>query len=475
MTYIPATWNISELVQGIYQAPIYHSLFEVLLIIWIIRLLFVKSSKPHRSELSEQEKEELIQEWKPQPLVPDTPEDDPGLQAFIGNNVTSKIAKLVTINGEEYLNMASMNFLNMIGDQDIENAAVQCIGKYGVGSCGPRGFYGTVDVHLELEEELARFMECEEAALYSYGFATIASAIPAYSKRTDVIFCDEGVSFAIQKGLQASRSKLMFFKHNDMDDLERLLKEQERDDIKIPKKAGATRRFLVVEGLYVNFGDICPLKKLVDFKYKYKVRLFIDESISFGVLGATGKGVTEHFGVDVNDIDLITASLEYSLGSIGGFAIGSKFVVDHQRLSGLGYCFSASLPPMLAVAAKEALHKMENNPSILENLRQKCQSLYDQLANLNGLEITGDSMSPILHLRLAKPCQERKDSLAKLQQIVDKVRESSVILTVARYLDQEELFLPPPSVRLAVNCDLSDSEVGKVVEGLKRACHEVFA
>lgn len=121
----------------------------------------------------------------------------------------------------------------------------------------------SIDVHLELEDKLAKFFKVEEGIIYSYGFSTIASAIPAYSKRGDVIFVDEAVNFAIQKGLTASRSNIKFFKHNDVDDLERLLKEQEDEDMRNPKKAKATRRFLVVEGLYINTGDLCLLPKMV--------------------------------------------------------------------------------------------------------------------------------------------------------------------------------------------------------------------
>jgi serine palmitoyltransferase len=160
-------------------------------------------------------------------------------------------------------------------------------------------------VHIELEERLAQFLGTEEAIIYSYGFATIASAIPAYAKRGDVIFCDQGVSFPTQKGLQASRSVLKWFKHNDMNDLERLLKEQEKEDQRNPARAAKTRRFLVVEGLYPNYGDICPLPRLVELKHRYKVRIFLEETASFGVLGASGKGVTEHFGVPVSEIDQV--------------------------------------------------------------------------------------------------------------------------------------------------------------------------
>ena len=147
-----------------------------------------------------------------------------------------------------------------------------------------------MDVHLDLEKELAEFLGCEEAVLYSYGFATIASAIPAYAKKGDIIFADKACNFAIQKGLQASRSRIEWFEHNDVEDLERLLQIQAEKDKKNPKVAAKTRRFIVVEGLYNKIGDICPLKELLDLKWKYKVRIFIDESFSFGVLGKTGKG-----------------------------------------------------------------------------------------------------------------------------------------------------------------------------------------
>ncbi|NWQ92069.1 SPTC1 palmitoyltransferase, partial [Burhinus bistriatus] len=236
-----------------------------------------------------------------------------------------------------------------------------------------------IDVHLELEERLAKFMRTEEAIIYSYGFATIASAIPAYSKRGDIVFVDEAACFAIQKGLQASRSNIKLFKHNDMADLERLLKEQETEDQKNPRKARVTRRFIVVEGLYMNTGDVCPLPELIKLKYKYKVRIFLEESLSFGVLGEHGRGITEHFGINIDDIDLISANMENSLASIGGFCCGRSFIIDHQRLSGQGYCFSASLPPLLAAAAIEALNIMEDNPDIFQTLRSKCERIHRAL------------------------------------------------------------------------------------------------
>lgn len=184
--------------------------------------------------------------------------------------------------------------------------AIKALRTYGLGACGPRGFYGTFDAHLSLEKALEGFLGVEEVALYSFGFSTIASAIPAYAKRTDIIFADEGVSQAVHEGLIASRSTIRFFRHNDMDHLEELLAAQEAEDVVDPKRASQIRRFLVVEGIYLDYGDICPLARLVDLKYKYKVRIIVDETISFGVLGKNGRGVTEYAGIDVEHVDVIT-------------------------------------------------------------------------------------------------------------------------------------------------------------------------
>lgn len=111
---------------------------------------------------------------------------------------------------------------------------------------------------------------------------------------------DEEVNFAIQKGLDASRSTIIYFKHNDPKDLEEKLIEQERKDKKNPKKAASTRKFLIAEAIYINTGEMCPLQKLVELRKKYKMRFFLDESLSFGVLGKTGQGLVEHLGVDVS-------------------------------------------------------------------------------------------------------------------------------------------------------------------------------
>ncbi|CAD6195855.1 unnamed protein product [Caenorhabditis auriculariae] len=256
---------VLAVLSGLFETSLLHLTIEGVLLLTVVYLVF-RMNRPNKDRsshrLTEKQKDELIAEWVPDPLVPETPQDHHVLNPRFADG---KMTKNVSIEGQTYLNMASSNFLSFIGESRIEERTKQTIFKYGVGSCGPRGFYGTVDVHLDLEAELAKFLHCEEAVLYSYGFATVSSAIPAYAKKGDIIFADEGVNFAIQKGLQASRSRVEFFKHNDMEDLERILKIQEEKDNKDPKKAAKIRRFLVVEGLYVNTADLCPLPKIIEF------------------------------------------------------------------------------------------------------------------------------------------------------------------------------------------------------------------
>ncbi|XP_072310281.1 serine palmitoyltransferase 1 [Eucyclogobius newberryi] len=460
-------WVLVEMVQAFYEAPAYHLILEGILILWIIRLLFSKTYRLHETyKLTEKEKEDLIEEWQPEPLVPPVSKDHFSTNYDV---VTGPPSHKIVINGKECINFASFNFLGLLDNDRVKEKALASLRKYGVGTCGPRGFYGTFDVHLELESRLANFMKTEEAIIYSYGFATIASAIPAYSKRGDIVFVDEAACFAIQKGLQASRSFIKYFKHNDMEDLERLLREQEQEDQKNPRKARVTRRFIVVEGLYINTADVCPLPELVELKYKYKVRIFLEESMSFGVLGEHGRGITEHFGVNIEDIDLISANMENAVASIGGFCCGRSYVIDHQRLSGQGYCFSASLPPMLAAAAIEALNIMEEDPGIFSVLRKKSKHIYEALQDIPGLKLVGVPFAPALHLQLERTTGSRDSDLQLLRNIVEHCMERNVALTLARYLDKEERFLPAPSIRVVVTVEQTEEDIQKAVSSIKEA------
>lgn len=208
-----------------------------------------------------------------------------------------------------------------------------------------------------------------------------------------------------------------------MRDLEKKLEEQAKVDIKNPKKAAKTRRFLIVEGIYMNTGEMCPLRELVELRAKYKLRLFLDEGISFGTIGKTGHGVTELLCINKTEVDLILASLENALETVGGFCVGSHFIVEHQRLGGLGYCFSASQPPLLTQAAICALDVFEDNPKIFEQLNNVAEKVDEQFRYFTKLELKGHPISPVKHLYL-KDVEDPNESERILREIADEVSGS---------------------------------------------------
>ncbi|KAL7736374.1 hypothetical protein ACLKA6_014841 [Drosophila palustris] len=450
------------------NTPTFALVLETLLLITVVWLLLHKRGG---RRLTKEQQEYLIEQYEPEPLVADTDPDHPLLRTRL---VQSKVGKRIVVDGVDCLNLGSHNYLGFLEDNDILEEACKSLRKYGVGSCGPRGFYGTMDVHLDLEDRLAKFMGLQEAIVYSYGFSTVASAIPAYAKRGDLIFVDEAVNFAIQKGLDASRSTIVFFKHNDAKDLERLLQEQEKRDQKNPKKAQKTRRFLVVEGIYMNTGELCPLPEIVALRKQYKLRLFLDESISFGTLGKTGRGITEHLNVDRDEIDLISAGMEGSMATIGGFCVGSHFIAEHQRLSGLGYIFSASLPPMLTQAAISSLDRFEREPQIFEQLQQKARLVQQKFKLFNKLQLRGDELSPIKHLYVTPERDSFESESKLLAKVADKCIERGVAVVEAAYLQNRERKPVRPSLRIAVSRLLDEADILSAFKIIEAVSSEVL-
>ncbi|XP_026762497.1 serine palmitoyltransferase 1 [Galleria mellonella] len=393
-------------------------------------------------------------EWSPQPLIEqDISLENPPLMGKIDDKV---------------LNVGATSFLCFHKEESIIESSLKALDKYGVGSCGPRGFYGTIDVHLELEERLAKFLEVEETAVYSYGFSTISSAIPSYAKRGDIIFADESVWFAIQKGIDAARSTVQYFNHNDMDHLEELLSEALKKKELNPRR----RAFVIAEAIYMNTGEMCPLKRLVELARRYKLRIMLDESLSIGVLGKHGRGITEHLNIPRDEIDLIMGSLEHSFATIGGFCAGTHFIVEHQRLSGLGYCFSASLPPMLTQAAIAALDVLEENPAIVNELDASSRKLNQALSNLKHYRVRGDEVSPIKHVYLKGDLTDRLKQ-SYLRSICNYCLEKGVALTPAAYLRDVERNCPEPSIRLASSRKLNDDNISLICTLLDEAYEKV--
>ena len=158
-------------------------------------------------------------------------------------------------------NLASYNFYNLVANEALKEKAIQSLRTYGVGPCGPPGFYGTQDVHMKTEADIAAHLGTPACIVYAQAFSTVSSVIPAFSKRGDIIVADEAVNYAIRKGIQISRSTVRWYKHNDMEDMQKVLERVTKEQAKKP----LTRRFIVTEGLFENVGDMVDLPKLVRF------------------------------------------------------------------------------------------------------------------------------------------------------------------------------------------------------------------
>lgn len=461
------SWAILLYFHGKYlsldSSALFHVLIEASLVLFIVYLFFQRSYKPGPSEkLTPSEIEQLIQEWEPEPLV--SPQDE--LNFDTTKPITSsESGQHITVDGKICLNFGTGNFLGLSNHQSIKDAAVETVKKYGVGTCGPRGFYGTIDTHLNLEKKLAEHMGSEETVIYSSAFNTISSVIPAFSGRGDIIICDKGCSFGVQLGVQLSRSEVHYFEHNNLKELEDIMKKIKEKDIKTKRKL--TKRFIVVEGIYQNYGDICPLDKLVELRKKYCYRLYLDDSIGFGTIGQ--RGILDYFNIPSSEVEVFTSSMANSLGSVGGFVTGSFQVGYHQRLNSLGYVFSASSPPYLVVAAHEAIDIIEKTPELLQSLQQKSSTFRATLkSNLDGqpIEIEGFEKSPLVHLRLQKTTSSTDSSEVQrakeekiLKNIVKCCWENGVCVVFANYCEQKDQFIPRPSIKIYVNNCLTDDDI----------------
>jgi len=472
-----------------FEAEPAHVLVEVLCFATIAYLMLRKPAPITQDRLTKKEEEELIAEWKPEPLCP--AHVHAARPRLIVDSMASRTVE--STDGHTYLNFASTNFLGMTGRPEIQSACRAAIEKYGVGSCGPRGFYGTYDLHLEIESCLASFLGAEEVILYSDALASISSVIPAFAKKDDTIVVDEAVSYAIQQGCLLSRSFIHTFKHNDMDDLARVLQRLDAESKRSKharKRSELHRRFIVVEGVSSVYGDICPLKEVLALKEKHKYRLIVDDSLAFGVLGETGRGSIEHHdtqiaGTDPDGgatpgVDILCAALDHTLASVGGFCAGNHQVVDHQRLSGAGYCFSAASPPYTVAAAIVAVKIMQKEPFASAEVRKRAHKLRKALTTVHRkLEVAGghDSYdSAVIHLLLkAHPRGVyNADDHATLMRIAEWMQDhANVVISVPQFIPSEKV-KPQASLRIVVTAQHTDADIETLVKKLNAAATHVL-
>lgn len=313
-----------------------------------------------------------------------------------------------------------------------QQAAEATLDLYGFGACGPRGFYGTTKPHLELEEAIAMHLGVEAAILYSASVATASSVLPALVQRCDRVIVDSGVSVGIKAGLRLCRAEVSWVPHCDLQAIETVLyREAQAQRNKKPQQ----RIFIVVEALCQRTGCLTPLAQLLDLKKKYGALLVLDESVSTGVLGETGRGLCELSGVDSANIDAIIGSLEHSAAGVGGFCAGRRGLVEHQRLAGAGYCFSASSPPASCSAVAAVLKDLGESggvarrQAVLRNARLLHSVLQAAVLELEApLELISCQHSYIQHIRwVGDEVEAEQQILSAVARIAEQHADESGI------------------------------------------------
>lgn len=291
----------------------------------------------------------------------------------------------VTMEGRKVMMFGSNSYMGLTYDSRIVEAAIAATKKYGTGCAGSRFLNGTLDLHVQLEHELAEFIGKDEALVYSTGFTVNSGVVSCLTGRNDYILGDDRDHASIVDGRRLSVSTFFHYRHNDMEDLERELKRCREDAIKL----------IVTDGLFSMEGDLAKLPDIVALKKKYDASIMVDEAHGIGVFGRQGRGTCDHFGV-TDDVDVIMGTFSKSLASIGGFVASDKDTINYLRHNSRTYMFSASSTPAATAAALEALHIIQREP-------ERQQALWD-ITNyaLNsfkqaGFEI-GNSESPIIPL-----------------------------------------------------------------------------
>lgn len=363
--------------------------------------------------------------------------------------ITGKQGTEVEMGGHKVLMFGSNAYTGLTGDERIIKAAKDALDKYGTGCAGSRFLNGTLDIHVELEKELAEYVGKDDALCFSTGFTVNSGVIPALLTKDDYIICDDRDHASIVDGRRLSFAKFLRFKHNDMEDLEKKLQRCEPDKVKL----------IVVDGVFSMEGDLCNLPKIVELKHKYNASIMVDEAHGIGVFGKQGCGVCDHFGL-TDEVDLIMGTFSKSLASIGGFIAADADTINWLRHTARTYIFSASDTPAATAAAREALHIIKSEPERIEALWSVTRYALKRFKE-EGFEI-GDTESPIIPLYV-------RDE-AKTFIVTAKAFEAGVFINPV---------IPPACaptdtlVRFALMANHTEEQVERAVQALKKVFVEL--
>ena len=292
----------------------------------------------------------------------------------------------VIVNSKKTLMLGSNSYLGLTNHPKVKEASIAAIKKYGTGCAGSRFLNGTLDIHIKLEEILADLVGKESALAYSTGFQANLGVLSTIVGRGEYLITDKYDHASIIDGSRLSLGKLLRYKHNNMDDLERILQ-------KIKDKA----KLIVVDGIFSMEGDIAKLPEIIKLAKKYNSRVMVDDAHSIGVLGKNGSGTSDHFGL-TDEVDIIMGTFSKSLASIGGFIAGDEIMIHYLEHFSRPYIFSASLPPASAASVIAAIDIMKSEPDRIDRLWKNTKKMQKGFKEM-GYDI-GVSETPIIPLHV---------------------------------------------------------------------------
>lgn len=282
----------------------------------------------------------------------------------------------VRVDGKEMIMVGSNNYLGLINHPRVMKAAKEAVDRYGVATCGSRFLNGTLDIHIELEKKLAEFMKKEAALAFSTGFQTNQGIISTLIGKGDSVITDKLVHASIIDACRLTYGHVYRFKHNDMADLEKVLSSLDKD-------AG---KMVVVDGVFSMEGDLVNLPKVVELSKKYSAKIMVDDAHGIGVMGKSGRGTSEHFGVE-NDVDLVMGTFSKSIASLGGFVAGDAKVISYIKHFARALIFSASITPASVATAITTVDIIQTEPERREklwNITKKMKSGFQALGYNTG-------------------------------------------------------------------------------------------
>ena len=356
----------------------------------------------------------------------------------------------VMLGGKKYIMAGSNNYLGLADDPEMKKAAAEAALKYGTGCAGSRFLNGNTIFHDQLEQRLARFKRKEAGLLFSTGYQMNLGVVSCLVKKGDYAVVDKLDHASILDGVKLSDGEMVRFKHNDPADLDRVLS-------KLPEESG---KLIIVDGVFSMEGDICPLPDIVKIAKKYGARIIVDDAHATGIIGKTGRGTCEYFGLENGEVDLVVGTCSKTFATVGGFVVGDADVIHYIRHNARSQIFSAALPPASVASINKALELIENDTSRRDNLFRMTDNLKKGLREL-GYDL-GHSTTPVIpvHVGSNENCFKMWRALHELGIFSNPVVSPAV----------------PPGhalMRLTLMATHTDEHVQKIIEAFAKAGREV--